>query len=140
MASNPGANVRLDSRYDWVGPPDKISKIRPFQLRRVDNETVTEKKYRLARQEMNEWNSRFWSEHNTLFERRRAGFVAERKNQLSRIEHVSANDMSEFYRSFLNERYRDLSAYNREWYRRNFSLIWPALKVNLIRFGRLLRR
>ncbi|KAK0411120.1 hypothetical protein QR680_005492 [Steinernema hermaphroditum] len=140
MTSNPVPPVRLDSRYDWVGPPDKQSKIRPIKLRRVHNETATEKNYRLAREELNDWNSRFWTEHNSLFERRRAEFVADKKKQLSRIEHVSANDMSEFYRGFLNEQYASLAAYNRQWYKRNFSLIWPALKVNLIRFGRLLRR
>ncbi|CCM09407.1 APOPT family protein Y39B6A.34, mitochondrial [Caenorhabditis elegans] len=33
-----------------------------------------------------------------------------------------------------------MMAYNKEWYRRNLQLIWPALKVNVVRFFRMARR
>ncbi|VDL77854.1 unnamed protein product [Nippostrongylus brasiliensis] len=114
--------VRMDRRYDWVGPPHPISKIRPIKLRRVDNETDLERQYRIAREELNRWSSSFWEKHNTLFDTKKAEFVEKRKKELGRIEQVSANDLS------------------REWYRRNIALCWPALKVNVLRFFRMLKR
>ncbi|PAV78341.1 hypothetical protein WR25_24772 [Diploscapter pachys] len=132
--------VKLDRRYDWVGPPNKLSKIREIRLRRVENETDLERKYREDREELNRWNSDFWAAHNQLFITSKSEFVSKRKQELGRLEQVSANDLSIFYKKFLDDRQAQLSAYNREWYRRNLFLIWPALKVNFIRFLRLLKR
>ncbi|CAI4222795.1 unnamed protein product [Auanema sp. JU1783] len=132
--------VRMDRRFDWVGPPDRTSKIRPIKLRRVDNETPLETNYREAREELNKWNSEFWANHNTIFEKKKLEFVEKRKNEISKIEHVTANDMSVFYKKFLDERHNALMEYNKQWYTRNLALIWPALKVNLVRFRRILLR
>uniref|UniRef100_A0A914DRZ5 Apoptogenic protein 1, mitochondrial n=1 Tax=Acrobeloides nanus TaxID=290746 RepID=A0A914DRZ5_9BILA len=131
--------MRLDHRFDWVGPPDTISKIRPIKLRAFENETSLEKNYRLSREELNNWNSKFWREHNELFHRRHHEFVTKfkQKNGLTPMDQISANDMSLFYKQFLNERSVIFTEYNKEWYRRNFALIWSALKVNLKRFTRI---
>uniref|UniRef100_A0AC34G886 Apoptogenic protein 1, mitochondrial n=1 Tax=Panagrolaimus sp. ES5 TaxID=591445 RepID=A0AC34G886_9BILA len=133
-------DIKLDRRYDWVGPPDKTSKIRPVRLRRVDNESSEEEAYRVARQDLSEWNSAFWKYHNELFDSKKAEFVAEKKQSLGRLGQVSAADMSVFYKDFLNERASYLRAYNNEWYKKNFALIKPAIRVNLIRFFRLFKR
>ncbi|KAH7730401.1 Protein Y39B6A.34 a [Aphelenchoides avenae] len=133
-------DVRLDRRYDWVGPADKISKIRPIKLRRVNGETGTERDYRTSREELNEWNSSFWRAHNQLFDEKKLQFVTQKKKELGPLGQISADDMSQFYKRFLDERSTQLAEYNWQWYRRNFALIWPALKVNVIRLRRLLRR
>lgn len=64
----------------------------------------------------------------------------QRKSEIGKLNQVSAEEMSCFYRDFLNQRRLELARYNSEWYRRNFSLIWPALKVNLIRLRRVVCR
>uniref|UniRef100_A0A8R1E5K3 Uncharacterized protein n=1 Tax=Caenorhabditis japonica TaxID=281687 RepID=A0A8R1E5K3_CAEJA len=138
--SSSSSNVRMDRRFDWVGPPDNVSKIRKIMLRRLDNESDLEREYRTAREQLNQWNSDFWAEHNTLFDRQKTEFVERKQNELGRLEHVSANDLSEFYREFLNNRHDAMMAYNMEWYRRNLQLIWPALKVNVVRFLRLSKK
>ncbi|MFH4973927.1 hypothetical protein AB6A40_000636 [Gnathostoma spinigerum] len=132
--------LRLDRRFDWVGPPDPISRIRPIRLRRLPNESATEREYRNAAEALNKWNSKFWVEHNTLFEKEKQKFLDEKRQKKGRIERLSPDDLSDFYRRFLNERHEALIAYNKEWYRRNLSLLWPAFKVNMIRFVRMLRR
>ncbi|PIO76420.1 tRNA-guanine transglycosylase [Teladorsagia circumcincta] len=132
--------VRMDRRYDWVGPPHPVSKIRPIKLRRVDNESDLERQYREAREELNRWSSSFWEKHNTLFDKKKSEFVQKRKKEIGRIEQISANDLSVFYKEFLDLEHANLMAYNKEWYRRNIALCWPALKVNMIRFMRLLKR
>lgn len=130
----------LDKRYDWVGPANRVSNIRPIKLRILKNESKWETDYRLARESLNNWNCKFWSEHNQLFETRKAEYYAKKKREIGRLEHVTASDLSEFYKTFLNEQAPVFSAYNNEWYSRNFKLIWPALRVNLIRFRRFLSR
>ncbi|KAL6742171.1 hypothetical protein Aduo_015351 [Ancylostoma duodenale] len=132
--------VRMDRRYDWVGPPHPVSKIRPIKLRRVDNETQLEREYREAREELNRWNSSFWAAHNTLFDAKKAEFIEKRKKELGRLGQVSANDLSVFYKEFLDSQHASLIAYNKEWYHRNLALCWPALRVNMVRFLRLLGR
>ncbi|EFO28417.2 hypothetical protein LOAG_00063 [Loa loa] len=129
--------LRLDKRFDWVGPPDDISKIRPVRLRRLSNETEQERKYREAREALIQWSSQFWAHHNTLFEKKKQNLLNRKKN-LGRLEHSSALDMSEFYKEFLDEHYDSLTNYNREWYYKNLKLFWPAFKVQLIRFRRTL--
>ncbi|KAM3717076.1 putative COA8 family protein [Dirofilaria immitis] len=131
-------DLRLDKRFDWVGPPDDISKIRPVRLRRLTNETKQERKYREAREALNQWSSQFWARHNILFEKKKAEFVDQKRKSLGRLEHSSAVDMSEFYKKFLDEQYNSLTNYNREWYYRNIRLFWPAFKVQVIRFRRTL--
>ena len=106
-------DVKLDRRYDWVGPPDRVSKIRPIKLRRVDGETTEEMNYRKAREELVEWNSSFWTAHNELFEKKKMEFVKLKKQKLGKLEQVSAAEMSVFYKQFLNERAQALSNYNK---------------------------
>ncbi|CAJ0950004.1 unnamed protein product, partial [Mesorhabditis belari] len=131
--------IKLDRRFDWVGPSDRISKIRPIKLRRVDNETKLETEYREEREKLNRWCSAFWAQQNTIFDREKAKFV-EKKAEIGRIEQISASDLSAFYKTFLDTRHNALMDFNREWYKRNLGLIWPALRVNLIRLTRVLRR
>lgn len=52
---------------DIIGPPDELSNLRPIIFAKPDNETKTEKKYRLAKEKTQEWNQEFWSKHNAKF-------------------------------------------------------------------------
>ncbi|ETN84756.1 hypothetical protein NECAME_06720 [Necator americanus] len=105
-----------------------------LRLRRVDNETKLEREYREAREELNRWSSAFWEKHNAFFDTKKAEFVENRKKELGRIEQVSANDLSTFYKEFLDSKHADLMAYNKEWYYRNIALCWPALRVNMNKY------
>ncbi|CAJ0586509.1 unnamed protein product, partial [Mesorhabditis spiculigera] len=132
--------VKLDKRFDWVGPMDRLSKIRAIRLRQVTNETDLERQYRENREKLNRWCSAFWADHNTKFDREKAAYVDKRKSEIGRTEQVSAEDLSKFYKQFLDSRHQALMDFNSEWYRRNLGLIWPALQVNMIRLKRLLLR
>lgn len=52
---------------DWIGPPDPVSNIRPIRFYVPPNETFTEKKFRIRRAEVLEWNQQFWADHNSRF-------------------------------------------------------------------------
>ena len=61
------ANTPSSGETDWVGPPDKVSNIRPYKFYQPENETPTEKKFREQRMEALEFNHDFWYKHNKSF-------------------------------------------------------------------------
>lgn len=44
---------------------------------------------------------------------------------------LSAEEMSEFYKAFLDKNWKAHVSYNFEWYRKNFNLIYLAFRVQL---------
>lgn len=52
---------------DMVGPPDPISNLRKIIFKQPSNETRLEKRYRELRMEVQEWNQKFWTQHNSRF-------------------------------------------------------------------------
>ena len=63
MPSNAPSSVKGDT----VGPPDKVSNIRPYKFHQPQDETETERKYREQRTEALEFNHDFWYKHNKSF-------------------------------------------------------------------------
>lgn len=59
--------VTDEKNVDLIGPPDPISKLRPIVRRIVANETALQLKLRELQDETQDWNQKFWSEHNTKF-------------------------------------------------------------------------
>lgn len=55
------------SKYDWIGPPDRLSNLRPIIYHIPENETQLERKLRHLRQETEDWNHEFWTRQNTTF-------------------------------------------------------------------------
>ncbi|ENN74978.1 hypothetical protein YQE_08435, partial [Dendroctonus ponderosae] len=60
---------------------------------------------------------------------KKAQFVKERTCEAK--PQLNADEMSEFYREFLNANWQNHVKYNFEWYRRNFALLGLALRVSL---------
>lgn len=54
-------------KYDYIGPPDKDSNIRPFVRCIRSNESNVERKLRMKLLDVEEWNHSFWSRHNKRF-------------------------------------------------------------------------
>lgn len=44
---------------------------------------------------------------------------------------LTADEMSEFYKAFLDKNWKMHVSYNFEWYKRNFNLLYLACRVNL---------
>lgn len=59
--------VTDEKNVDLIGPPDPVSKLRPIVRRIVVNESALQQKLRELQDETQEWNQKFWSEHNTRF-------------------------------------------------------------------------
>lgn len=126
---------------DWIGPPDKVSNIRPYKFYQSENETELERQFREQRTEVLEYNHDFWYKHNKNFFTQKEEFVRKRlavkKEQAGEGQHdnkhetLSPEEMSEFYKKFLDENYQQHVQYNKTWYKKNISLLWPAAKVVL---------
>lgn len=129
---------------DYIGPPDKLSNLRPVLRHQPIDETAIERELRLKRIATEEWNQQFWSNHNQNFfqvnkpakrhEIRRKNVDATitklmirccvpfqqkqdfiRANKQENEDSLSADKMSEFYKSFLDSNWKTHFNYNREW-------------------------
>lgn len=54
-------------KYDYIGPPDKESNLRPYVRCLPENESGFALLLRTKRIEVEEWNQSFWSKHNKRF-------------------------------------------------------------------------
>lgn len=118
-----------------IGPPDPISNLRPIKITRSENETPTERKLRELQIEAQEFNQKFWLEHNREFTKGRAEYV--KKVLQEKYPHekgkttINANEMSVFYKTFLDAHWKSHLDYNKQWQRRNFQILFLAYRVKL---------
>lgn len=129
FSSKPASNLKSPAQTDIIGPPDPVSNLRPIIFAKSRNETDLEKRYRKAREETQIWNQNFWSRHNNSFAEERKQFQQTLKAQGK--ETITADDMSIFYKRFLDKNWRSHFNYNLEWYKRNLRLLFLELRVRL---------
>lgn len=133
---------------DWVGPADKKSNLRQVIWAQPEHESKAEREYREMRTATHEWNHQFWAQQNERFIKAKEEFVnaclsqkqtelenlAESEDTSTGIKQVlSAEEMAMFYQQFLKDNQEEFRQYNRNWYRRNFALLWPATKANIFK-------
>ncbi|KAJ8725370.1 hypothetical protein PYW08_003553 [Mythimna loreyi] len=118
-----------------VGPPDPVSNLRKVIFRIPPNETELERKYREMRTEVQEWNQTFWEKHNSRFYQEREDYV--KNNVPADKQNHTADEMSVFYKAFLDKNWKLHLNYNKEWYKKNFALLGLALRVKMKKLLRL---
>ncbi|XP_025993995.1 COA8 family protein CG14806, mitochondrial [Solenopsis invicta] len=117
---------------DVIGPPDPVSNLRPVVFAGSTNETYFEKKYRKLRKETQQWNQIFWYKHNTSFIKERKQFQQMSKAQ-GKIA-LTADDMSIFYKEFLDKNWHSHFNYNIAWYKSNIKILFFGIAAKLSRF------
>ncbi|XP_046450133.1 COA8 family protein Y39B6A.34, mitochondrial-like [Daphnia pulex] len=135
----PEAVSKAIATTDVYGPPDPKSSLRLITFYIAPDETEAEKEYRLRRAQVQEWNHLFWTIHNVQFTQAKEEFVTsvlERrgKDATTTGQPLTADDLSEFYRAFLDQNREKHLKYNVEWHMKNMGLLWPGIKANLSRF------
>lgn len=128
---NPIIVVPEKNKVDMIGPPNSISNLRPIIRQRLLHETPLQQKLRELQDETQAWNEKFWSEHNTKFIKEKESYIKSRLNPDDERKTLTADEMSEFYKAFLDYNWKTHVKYNFEWYSRNLTLLFLALKVNL---------
>ncbi|XP_077179893.1 cytochrome c oxidase assembly factor 8 [Paroedura picta] len=134
------------SCHDWIGPPDQYSNLRPIIFYIPKHESPTERRLREFRQETQAWNQQFWAIQNVLFRKEKEEFVHSRlkakglelRDEQGQKVTLDAEEMAEFYKSFLNKNFKKHLFYNREWYKRNFIITFLMGRVAFQRAWRRL--
>ncbi|ORX92159.1 hypothetical protein K493DRAFT_338958 [Basidiobolus meristosporus CBS 931.73] len=111
-----------------IGNPDPLSNIRPVRYYIPPNESAEDKEWRQWNERVNKLHQDFWSNNNYKFLKEKEEYIAKIKKEKGT---VSAEDLSMFYKSFLNEAYGRHLDYNKTWIKENFRMLLPGLKALL---------
>lgn len=125
--------------HDWIGPPNRLSNLRPVVYRVPETETELEKRLRTLRQETEDWNHDFWTQQNITFSKEKESFIASqlsakglsRRDEQGRRRSLDSEEMAVFYKNFLDKNRTRHANYNKEWYRRNFTITFLMARVTL---------
>ncbi|KAK9880096.1 hypothetical protein WA026_008611 [Henosepilachna vigintioctopunctata] len=121
----------LPEEVDLIGPPDPISNLRPIIRRRFVSETKLQEELRQKQDATHQWNQKFWSIHNTKFIKEKQKFIDDQQKAGQEKHQLTAEEMSEFYKRFLDENWKIHMDYNFQWYKKNFTLLFLALRVSI---------
>lgn len=121
-------------KFNLVGPRHHGSNIRKIVFAKLKNESTKERYFREQQQELNTWNQNFWGKQNEKFNKSKKAFLQLRPRNLETDTNKElADELSKFYRDFLDGNYNVHSQYLRDWYRRNFHLLWTGIQVSVFR-------
>lgn len=91
----------------------------------------------MKRIEVEEWNQHFWATHNQKFIKEKQAFIAAHRK--TDEDSLSADKLSEFYKTFLDSNWQSHFNYNREWYKKNFEILLLSYRTKF-QFGKVLKR
>ncbi|XP_054826705.1 cytochrome c oxidase assembly factor 8 isoform X2 [Eublepharis macularius] len=142
-----GFSPPAHSCHDWIGPPDQYSNLRPVIFHIPKHESPLERRLRELRQETQAWNQQFWTNQNILFKKEKEEFVHSRlktkglelRDEQGQKAMLDAEEMAEFYKVFLSKNFKKHQHYNRDWYKRNFTITFIMGQVAFERAWRKLR-
>ncbi|KAM9068145.1 cytochrome c oxidase assembly factor 8 isoform X2 [Sarcophilus harrisii] len=131
---------------DWIGPPDRYSNLRPIKFYIPENESPLEQQLRKLRQETQEWNQQYWANQNQTFNKEKEAFIHSRlkarglglKDETGKKITLNAEEMADFYKDFLSKNFQKHMYYNRDWYKRNFTITLFMGRVALERIWKKL--
>uniref|UniRef100_A0A8C3BBB3 Kinesin light chain n=1 Tax=Cairina moschata TaxID=8855 RepID=A0A8C3BBB3_CAIMO len=117
----PGFRPPPHSRHDWIGPPDRLSNLRPVIFHVPRDESALERRLREARQDAQAWNQRFWAQQNAAFQQEKEEFIYSRlkakglavRDETGQKATLNAEEMADFYKDFLSKNFRKHMHYNR---------------------------
>ncbi|XP_034015819.1 cytochrome c oxidase assembly factor 8 [Thalassophryne amazonica] len=125
--------------HDWIGPPNPLSNLRPIVYHIPENETDLEKRLRKLRQDTEDWNHEFWAKQNITFSKEKEAFIVSQlkakglsaQDEEGRRRSLNTEEMASFYKRFLDDNRIKHANYNKEWYRRNFTITFLMAQVAL---------
>ncbi|XP_028857186.1 cytochrome c oxidase assembly factor 8 isoform X2 [Denticeps clupeoides] len=127
------------SKHDWIGPPDRLSNLRPIIYHIPEQETPLERQLRHLRQETEDWNHAFWTNQNVAFSQEKEDYILlqlkakglSERDETGRKRTLNSEEMAVFYKDFLDKNFQKHASYNKEWYRRNFRITLLMARVAL---------
>ncbi|CAB4011616.1 APOPT family CG14806, mitochondrial [Paramuricea clavata] len=127
-----------NSSYKY-GAPHPESNIPSIEFNVRQNETKKEKTFRQHKQDLMSWHHTFWLQQNEKFNKEKKEYLEKRECENTiKDGKERADELSLFYREFLDKNFSVHFKYQREWYKRNFLLVWHGLQVDVERLGKRL--
>ena len=125
------ATKTYNSSYKY-GPPDPESNIPTVEFLGKHNETNKEKMFRQHKQDLMLWHHTFWLQQNEKFKKEKKKHLQKQEHEISITDgKEQADDLSFFFKKFLDKEFSLHFKYQREWYKRNFLLFWYGFQVDL---------
>lgn len=124
--------------WDEIGAPDPTSNIRPLRFKSLPQDVMGLELQRLQKRVW-ELNHNFWKRHNTEFQEQKEKFVADTLSQQrlqggnTYVTKLTANELSLFYKQFLDDKFLEHMHYNKQWMKLQTLLTWTALKGQVSR-------
>ncbi|KAF9936088.1 hypothetical protein BGZ65_002756, partial [Modicella reniformis] len=111
-----------------VGNPHPVSNLRPIKYPTLENESNEDRLFRERRERVDTFNQNFWVNNNAMFNKAKEEYeekiCAQNGNQP-----VTTEELSIFYKDFLDKAYERQMNYNRQWWIENIGLLLPAAKA-----------
>ncbi|KAF9115859.1 hypothetical protein BGX27_006100 [Mortierella sp. AM989] len=111
-----------------VGNPHPVSNLRPVKYPVPEDESFEDRAFRERRERVDAFNQNFWVNNNNMFNKAKAEYEdmirAQNGNQP-----VTTEELSVFYKDFLDMAYDRQMRYNRQWWVENIGLLLPAAKA-----------
>ncbi|XP_061599597.1 cytochrome c oxidase assembly factor 8 [Cololabis saira] len=127
------------SKYDWMGPPHPLSNLRPIIYHIPEDESELDQRLRKLRQDTEDWNHDFWAKQNISFNKEKEAFIISQltakgltlRDKDGRRRTLDTDEMAVFYKNFLDKNRIRHANYNKDWYRRNFTITLLMARVAL---------
>lgn len=117
-----------------VSRPQILSRLRYVNIVTRPDETEEEKAYRAHYENLQDWNNRYWTENNELFNKSKSDYIKANFGNIAEDEALSHDQLATFYRGFLEENRAKHVDYNKKWYKSHISLLQSAM---MAKFSRL---
>ncbi|GJJ72184.1 apoptogenic protein 1 [Entomortierella parvispora] len=118
-----------------VGTPHPVSNLRPVLYPVPKNESEDDRIFRERRERVDAFNQNFWVNNNTMFNKAKAEYEAKIRAQNGNVA-VTTEELSVFYKDFLDKAYERQMNYNRQWWVENIGLLLPAAKAAVRKWTR----
>ncbi|KAF8931188.1 hypothetical protein BGZ52_013143 [Haplosporangium bisporale] len=110
-----------------VGNPHPVSNLRPVRYPVPSDESAEDRALREQRERVDAFNQNFWVSNNNMFNKAKAEYEDKIRAQ-NGGEAVTTEELSIFYKDFLDKAYERQMNYNRQWWIENVGLLWPSAK------------
>ncbi|KAF9930302.1 hypothetical protein FBU30_000648 [Linnemannia zychae] len=111
-----------------VGNPHPVSNLRPVLYPIPPNESEEDRLFRERRERVDLFNQDFWVNNNNMFNKAKAEYEEKIRAQNGN-QPVTTDELSVFYKDFLDKAYERQLNYNRQWWIENIGLLFPAAKA-----------
>ncbi|KAF9205257.1 hypothetical protein BGZ49_004273 [Haplosporangium sp. Z 27] len=118
----------LNTEKFLVGNPHPVSNLRPVKYPIPENESTEDREFRERRERVDAFNQNFWVSNNNLFNKAKAEYEEKIRAQ-NGDQPATTEELSIFYKDFLDKAYDRQMRYNRQWWVENIGLLLPAAKA-----------